>query len=60
MKHLTPDEEDVMRKALLRSVKIVAHQAAARCATEQECGWQPWCRIEGRCKRVVPARRTPE
>lgn len=53
MKKLTEQEDAIMHKALMRSVKVVA---PGRCRTEQDCGWQPWCRIEGRCKRAEPQR----
>lgn len=34
-------------------VKRISYFAGTNtvCANEQQCGWQPWCRIEGRCKR---------
>jgi hypothetical protein len=27
------------------------HLPAQGCATEKDCDWQPWCRINGDCKR---------
>jgi hypothetical protein len=29
------------------------HQSPGSCKDERDCGWQPWCRIEGRCKRAI-------
>lgn len=28
------------------------------CATEQDCEWQPWCRMHGNCRKKVEADRT--
>lgn len=27
----------------------------SRCADEEDCKWQPWCRIEGKCRRDTTA-----
>jgi hypothetical protein len=30
---------------------VQVEPVAETCRDESECEWQPWCRIEGRCKR---------
>jgi hypothetical protein len=31
---------------------------AGSCATEQECEWQPWCRMHANCRKKIEAART--
>lgn len=47
--YLGPDD-------LWRAVEVPPQQ----CRTEQDCGWQPWCRIEGRCKRAGQSSQYPQ